>query len=174
MTDSSAIEQAIKAIFTDEPNHLFQKVDISKISTSLSRPGFSVAVIGGKDECPVMDGSVIKETLKIIVTLVASNVASEEERRKAVLPLVRYCQTLLTGQTLGLDDIEPLRPTEWTDVTTRDDMDRALIFVEVYFETATEFSVRTGSEQQLVSLMHYFDDAAGENVESADVTLSQE
>jgi len=174
---ASDIEAALKAKFIEDPNipdeKKFKAIDVQKEIVALSRPGLSWAVIEGKDS--KITSTCIEETMKIIGTIAVKNVASEEERRKTMAPLVRYLQVALLDEDLDLD-IDPIQPTRWDEVTTPANLEGKLMVVEVQFETAVEFTKEEVSFHTLDSIFHsiVFPDTGETALESDTVFNSSE
>lgn len=140
------IESAIKNVFVGDDSVPFRlkAIDVSKNLTTITRPSFSVAVLSGTFGDSNATG-VVEENAEVVVTLVVTNVANEEERRRVIHPLTSWIVSKLHRNDLGLD-IAPLTVKGWNDVSQMEHSALSITIFEIKFSTS--FTVHPESAEQ--------------------------
>ncbi len=155
MTNSD-IEIKILELFCSDKTGPFKAVDVQRILPALVRPGMAVAVMSGEYEVPDNSG-IIKETAKVVVSVVVKNVATESERRKTMHPAVSYVVRKLHNNDLGLD-IEPLEAKGWREVTDENYLSEGVMVCELEFKTSIDVHTEESEKEYRVleSIMSSF------------------
>lgn len=144
------IEKNILDLFCDDTDRTkFKAVDVQSGITALTRPGMTVAVVSGNYDIPDNSGR-IRQTAKVVVTIVVKNVAKEIERRKVMHPSVDYVIRKLYNNDLGLE-IEPMTAKSWREVTNEEYLVNGLMVAEIEFETA--YDIQTDESEKEYRLL---------------------
>lgn len=162
MIDAFEIEQAMERLFLEEADQKlkFKAIDLQRELGVLTTPGMAWAVVGGKftEENGMAEDEY--EIFDLICLLAVKNVASEKERRRVIHAAVRY--VVLKIKAAKITIVEDLKPVQWREVTTDDDMRAGVIAVKLNFTAKAIVEVdKTGeSVRRLKSIWTTFTDPA--------------
>lgn len=133
MIDAFELEQAMERLFIEETDSKlkFRAIDLGRELGPLTTPGIAWAVVGGKftEENGMAEDEY--EIFDLICLLAVKNLGSEKERRRAIHAAVRY--VVLKIKAANITIVEDLKPVQWREVTTDDDMRNCVMTVKLNF-----------------------------------------